>query len=353
MTATSTEYPASTFRYLSRADVVQAIESVDVLAVVADGLRAHATGRTVLPAEAYLGWRTQEGFAARCLAMPGALSTVDTSWYGLKVINGSLGNPARGIARSQGFTMLFDPETARPVVVMEAAYISALRTAAVTALAARRLGVAKQRALAMIGCGTLARVHANLLLDTVPTLREVALFDTEPARAERLAAALAGGAASPDVRIARDAEDCVRGADLVVPVTTTTEGYLAHHWLKPGALIVNVSLDDVLPEVVHRADLLVVDDWELVRADEHRLLGRMYRAGELLGPDSGEDATTPGVRRVDATLGEVLAGSARGRLADTDIVLCNPFGMAILDVTVAGRVFELASRDDIGHLLPV
>ncbi len=265
-----TEYPDADFRYLTRADVLAAIADLDVVEVVADGLRAHARGDTVLPPEAYLGWQASDGMAARCLAMPGAVRT-DAGWrHGLKVINGSLGNPGRGIARSQGLTMLFDAETARPTVLMEAAHISATRTAAVTVVAARSRGPAEPRVVGLTGCGTLARVHAHLLPDSLPSLSTMVLHDREPARAARPAETLADRA---DVVVADRAEDCVRDADVVVQVTTTTVGYLRHDWLKPGAVVVNVSLDDVLPDVVSRADLVVVDNWTLVRDDERRLLG--------------------------------------------------------------------------------
>ncbi|NEE17781.1 ornithine cyclodeaminase, partial [Streptomyces sp. SID7499] len=73
-------------------------------------------------------------------------------------------------------------------------------------------------------------------------------------------------------------------------------------------------LDDVLPDVVHRAGLLVVDDWGLIKADDRRLLGRMYRSGELLGPDeAAPPGPGPAPRAVDASLGEILSGRRPGR----------------------------------------
>ena len=88
------------------------------------------------------------------------------------------------------------------------------------------------------------------------------------------------------LEVAPSAEGAIRPAQLIVPVTTTTTGYIALDWLQPGAILVNVSLDDPLPEVALRADRLFVDDWPLVRADSRRLLGRMYRAGQIEGPDA-------------------------------------------------------------------
>ncbi|WKU02939.1 ornithine cyclodeaminase family protein [Micromonospora sp. HUAS LYJ1] len=354
----SDEHQGADFLYLTRADVAACCAQVDVVGAVQEALVAHTRGETLLPDEAYLGWPDSAGNSARCLAMPGGLRR-DGGWVvGLKTINGSLGNVGRGIPRSQGFTLLFDPDTARPTVLMEAAYVSALRTAAVTAVSARHLGRARVTSMALIGCGTLAKAHLALLPDACPDLAALTVFDTDPQRAELLAKAARGepNTAHLEIRVAADARECVREADLVVTTTTVTEGYLPFDWLRPGALVAHVSLDDVLPDVVAQADLVLVDDWSLVSHDHRRLLGRMYREGTLLAPDGGHH---PGcvpraqARRVDGSLGDVIVGDVPGRTRDTDIVLSNPFGMAVLDVAVAARVQDRALAVGLGRRLPV
>ncbi|OKH94389.1 ornithine cyclodeaminase family protein [Streptomyces uncialis] len=349
-------YPESSFRYLTRADVIEATRRIDIVDAVAEALVLHSEGRSVLPEEAYLGWTTSGGAAARCLAMPGALIKESGPVIGLKTINASVANPDRGIPRSQGFTLLLDVDTARPVALMEAAYISAMRTAAVTALAARHLAVEIPRTLALIGCGTLAQAHATLLLASVPTLGEVIAYDITPGRAESLLAFVAGlpGGERLALKAAAGPRECVADADLVVPVTTVTEGYIEPDWLKAGALIAHVSLDDLTQEAVSSADLVVVDDWGLVSDDPRRLLGRMHRAGSLLGPDGlPRPGVTPlpGARRVDASLADIVAGRHPGRRGQNDVIVSNPFGMSILDVAVADRVRAQAEARDIGSLL--
>lgn len=342
------------FLYLTRQDVVACCAAIDITATVAESLVAHAKGETLVPPEAYMGWETTDGHAARCLAMPGGIGRGGKRVLGLKVINASLGNPARGLPRSQGFTMLFDPQTSRPLAVMEAAYISASRTAAVTMLAARHLGPPGMSKLALIGCGTLARAHLVLLASELPGIEHVSLFDMETQRAQVLARAVQEDSACQHIKVtaAADVRECVQDADVVVPVTTTTEGYLSIQWLKPGAVIAHVSLDDVLPDVVEGAALVLVDDWDLVSQDDRRLLGRMYRDGRLLGPDGGcYPGTTPGkARQVDGTIGEVLLG-VKGRRKDSDIILSNPFGMSILDVALAADVHSAALAAQLGSWL--
>ncbi|MFE0021165.1 ornithine cyclodeaminase family protein [Amycolatopsis sp. NPDC059021] len=349
-------HPEHAFRYLTRADVIEAVHGVDIVETVAEAVVLHGEGRSILPEEAYLGWTTSDGAAARCLAMPGALTAGARPVIGLKTINASLANPGRGIPRAQGVILLLDPDTARPVAMMEAAYLSAMRTAGVTALAVRHLAAESPRTLALLGCGTLAKAHAWLLLDAVPTIDAIVVYDTTPGRAQVFREFVAGLPRGDRVTVkaADGPMECVSGADLVVPVTTVAEGYIEPEWLKPGALVAHVSLDDLTEAAVLAADLLVVDDWGLVRDDPRRLLGRMHRAGTLLGPDGEPRAGVtphPDARRVDASLGDVVTGRHPGRRSDTDIVVSNPFGMAVLDIAVADRVRAQAESAGIGSLL--
>jgi len=323
------DVPADTILYLSGRDLEHALEAIDPVEAVAAALTAHARGQTVLPAEAYLPW-THAGETLRSLSMPGVVERC----AGVKVINANPANPARGLPRASGLTILFEAETGRPLCVMEAQRISCLRTAAVTALATRLLGADQIERIALLGAGALARCHLQLLPNRLPDLREIRLYDLARARAAALAAS------TDDDRIAvyDSAEQTIRGAQLVVPVTTATSGYIRYDWLEPGALLVNVSLDDPLPEVVLRADKVFVDDWPLVAADERRLLGRMLRAGQICGPDD----VTGGRKAIDGELGQLLTDAVDGRARTSDIILVNPFGLAIEDIAVASRVHRRA-----------
>lgn len=322
-----------TILYLRKRDVARALEGVDVVEAVASALAAHARRETVLPAEAHLAWQ-HEDETLRSLSMPAVVDGCP----GVKIINANPANPARGLARASGLTLLFDAATGRPACILDASRISCLRTAAVTAVATDLLGARPIERLAVLGTGALARCHLELLSKRLPELRETRLYDVAASRANALAAAV------PGALVCESAEEAIRGAQLVVAVTTTTSGYIHHDWLQPGALLVNVSLDDALPEVVLRADKVFVDDWALVAADERRLLGRMLRAGDIRGPGS----TTAGPRQIDGSLGELLIGTREGRGRPDEIILVNPFGLAIEDIAVARRVHARAQMLGLG-----
>jgi ornithine cyclodeaminase len=335
--------------YLNRREVEQACAQIDPVAVVSCALALHSLGEAIVPDEAYLAWTNSLGEGARSLNMPGWLGGSDAV-AGTKIINGNPANSARGLPRASGLTLLFDPTTARVSCLLEAAYISSLRTASVTALSADLFRGPRVECLAVIGAGALAAAHLALLPARLPGLRQVRLFDLDRARAEALRRQHAGALAARDVclTLTDSAEQAIRPAQLIVPVTTTTTGYIPYRWLQPGAVLVNISLDDPLPEVALEAGRLFVDDWQLVKTDSRRLLGRLYREGLIDGPEA---TATGRARRVDGQIGEVVLGTRPGRSSSDEVILVNPFGLSIEDVALAAQVYATARRLGLGSYL--
>lgn len=344
-------------RYLCEREVRRACTEIDSVAVMREVFTLHGSGQTVLPDEAYLAWNNTCGENVRSLNMPGYVGG-KLRVAGTKIINGNIANPGRNLPRASGFTLLFDEISARPVCMMEGAFLSSLRTASVTLLAAQLLACESVRDVALIGAGVLAQAHLELLLRRsadFPGLRTLRLFDVDATRAAALLQRMAerGTERGITLQLAASAEEAIRPAQLIVPVTTTTVGYIPFAWLSPGALLVNISLDDPLPDVVLRADRVIVDDWNLVSNDSRRLLGRMYRAGQLLPPGSARGEAGAARRCVDAQLGEIVTGAKEGRANQDEIILVNPFGLAIEDIALAAYVYRFAVEHQLGTLLAV
>jgi ornithine cyclodeaminase len=331
--------------YLSSSDVLAACADVDPLQCVSEALLQHATGAAEVGVEGVIRWSPASGQSARTLNMPGLIRK--GAVVGTKIINANTGNPDRGLPRADGLTILFDPESARPLAILQGAYISALRTAAVSTVAARELGNSDPITLGVVGAGKIAQTHIELMAKHLKVGR-VLLSDRLPERAQALARRLRNDGFAPEIAVT-DVESSVRGGNVIVTATTVTRPYVPDDWITPGTLVINVSLDDIEERTYMRADSLYVDDWQLIIDDTKRLLGQLSRAGKITGP--GQSAPVGG-RCVTGTLGQLLTHACPGRQEEGQTIVVNPFGMAIEDLAVAHEVCAAAVSRGLGVPLP-
>jgi N-[(2S)-2-amino-2-carboxyethyl]-L-glutamate dehydrogenase len=337
-------------RLLTRSDVRECLDAVDVPGIVEDTLVRHARGQTLLPAEGYLSWVNSDRAYCRSLAMLGGVlvgggEPCAGDLYGVKLINAALTNPARGLERAGGCMFLFDPETARPRLMAEGGLLSALRTAGYTVISLRHLGPPSWDSLALVGTGTLARVHLDLIARHFPEVRQVFSYDSSDDASDAFAAWTRQNHPALRLHRAESAREAVSSAPVVITVTTASDGYISPEWLTGGAFIAHVSLDDLRPEVFISAKAIYVDDFDLVADNPRRVLGRLIEDGLIGSPES---TTAP---RITGSLGDVILGIAPASRPAGDIVVSNPFGMAILDVALLGAVETEAIRHDRGIML--
>jgi N-[(2S)-2-amino-2-carboxyethyl]-L-glutamate dehydrogenase len=328
--------------YLNSSDIAKVCAGIDPLRCVAEALRQHAEGTARVGDEGVLRWSPVEGQSARTLNMPGLLAA--PAVVGTKIINANTGNPDNGLPRADGLTLLFDPSTARPSAILQAAEISALRTAAVSTLAALHLQNGPPIALALLGAGKIAETHAILMAKHLE-IDSVLIYDRISERGQALAKKLRAMDSSFRRIVIAEAEYAVSKANVVVAATTTTTAYVPYDWIARGTTVINVSLDDIDADAYIKSDLLYVDDWQLITADTQRLLGRLAREGKVSGP--GDSAPANG-RSVTGTIGQLLAGSCPGRDNVEQTVLVNPFGMAIEDLALAQAVYIAAVSRGLG-----
>jgi N-[(2S)-2-amino-2-carboxyethyl]-L-glutamate dehydrogenase len=344
--------------YLSREDVSRACAELDIIGIVRAALSLHGEREVTLPDEAYLRWNVGDGKWARSLNMPCYLGGRYKT-PGTKIINRNMEPEGQRISRVSGVTLLFDQATGRVTCIMEASTISGLRTAAATAISAELFGRQPIRCLALIGAGTLADYHLSVLPARLTGLDQIALFDIQYRKAARLAGIHQRRLADMGIELSvvDSAEEAIRATELVVPVTTVTSGYIPYDWMRPGALLVNISLDDPLPEVALSSDRVFVDDWHLVAADDRRLLGRMIRQGLVTAPLDRQGIAPvrdgQSARAVTAELGQVINGQAMARGDDDEIILVNPFGMSIEDIAVGVHVYQTALLRGLGQTLAI
>jgi ornithine cyclodeaminase/alanine dehydrogenase-like protein (mu-crystallin family) len=335
----------ASFLFLSQEDVVAAggLDIAPTIDAVAEALRLHARGETVLPHKPTIRWSADldsEERDGRIMAMPGYVGgAFDVA--GMKWIPSVPSNPSRGLPRGIGLIVLTSRETGLPLAILDGTVVSAMRTAAVTGIACRLLAPPDAGVVGLLGAGAQARTQL-LALETELPLREVRVFDLAPDRAAAFCA-LEGDSERRrwfDLTPAATAEEACRGSAVVVPVTIAPEPYIVPEWLEPGSLLVSISSLDPTVDVIRRADVLVCDDWE-------------HEAGHAARPFAR--AVAEGVVPADGTgvveLGRILAGDQPGRTSDRQRVFVSPVGLAIEDVAAAHRVWSRARDLGIGTTL--
>jgi thiomorpholine-carboxylate dehydrogenase len=231
---------------------------------------------------------------------------------GVKLVAFHPGNAARGLPTHRGLVVLLRPETGEPLAVMDARPITAMRTAAASALATRALSWPDARVLAILGTGAQARAHAEALR-LVRDFREVRIWGRTPARARQLAEEI-GAVAMPS------AEAAVRGAQVVVTATAATEPVLHGAWLDPDAQVNAIGWSGPtgreLDDAVLQGAFLVADSREAVQ----------------------REAAGFGSVEIAAELGEVLAGTRSAPAGARSVF--RSVGLAAEDVAAAALVAE-------------
>lgn len=335
-------------RIIDRVTAQRCLSGLDPVELVEQIMRRHHAGATRLPAEGYLAWENDQGAYTRSVAMLGAITDRAEPAYGMKLINASVTNPALGMERAGGFTVLFDPQTARPVTLIEAGHISALRTAAYSVATVRRLGPENVDSVSILGCGTMARMHLGLMRRYYPGLSAVHAYDIAPQRAADLLTEVSR--AFPDLKLHQhlSARECVSASTVVFTLTTSDSPYIEPDWLRPGSFVAHVSLDDLTEAVFRAAEAVYIDDLDLVRDNPRRILGAAMRHGTVTPP-----GTSPagGSRAITGTFGQVLSGQCEALRPAAGFVVSNPFGMAILDVGIARVAATEAERLNLGTVI--
>ena len=252
--------------------------------------------------------------------------------YALKTVAVVPGNPSRGLDPHQGTVTLFDGETGQTLAVMNASPITAIRTAAASALATQLLAREDARELAIVGAGHQAKAHLPALL-AVRNFERVRIAG----RAVEHAQALAGE--HPQAEAVASPEEAVRDADVVVTVTSSAEPVVQREWLKDGAHVNAVGA--CFPHTRELDTATVAEASFFVDRRE----SAESEAGDYLIP-LAEGAIRPD--HIRAELGEVLIGAHPGRTSPDELTVFESLGIAVEDLYAAEYLARRARETGAG-----
>jgi alanine dehydrogenase len=209
-----------TLLYLSSAAIAEiGLGAGELIGAVERVFAAQAAGAARPGAKAVVPVATGHSFHA----MSGTMACEDLA--GMKFFGVVPDNPARGLPNVCSLVALSDIATGLPVCLMDGGWITGVRTAAMTAVAAKRLASPGSETAAFIGCGVQACAHAWLLREVLPELRRATVLGRSPARRDAFVRELQ--AAGWDVRLAADADDVLAGADIAVSTVPEHDGWTA------------------------------------------------------------------------------------------------------------------------------
>jgi ornithine cyclodeaminase/alanine dehydrogenase-like protein (mu-crystallin family) len=310
-------------RFIDREEVARRLTYEVCIPLVRDAMIAFSRGETRQTLRSLIPLAEGRMFGV----MPGAMGTHAT--FGAKLISVFPENASLGIQSHQGLVILFDPKTGTPVCVAHAGEITAIRTAAASAVATDALARKNSRRLAILGTGEQAATHARAIAK-VRNLESISIWGRSPERARAFANQMQPELSLP-IAVADSAKEAVASAEIICTVTSSAEPILNGAWVRPGTHLNLVGSGHAGPvevdnELVVRSRF-IADSREGVLNQGAEFL--RARAAGLIGDD-----------HIVAEIGQVLAGDIAGRRSDEEITVYKSLGHVVQDLASAWMLYS-------------
>jgi ornithine cyclodeaminase/alanine dehydrogenase-like protein (mu-crystallin family) len=308
--------------YLSQEDILDmGIPLKEIIPLVETGLKEHGLGQVENPPKPGIHAKSDSFIHA----MPAYYRKLGIG--GIKWVSGYPSNRELGLPQILGVMITNDMETGVPTSIMDCRWITAVRTAAVSAVTAKFCSSKGSTTLGVIGCGVQGRMTLGALKEIVPTLSKVKAYDINPEASKRYKADLEKET-GVDIIPVKSVEEAAKGSDIILTATQRLPNPLVkNEWFKPGALGMGLEASRAwYGDAILKADKFVTDSWEQT---EH-----FHEQGAF--PD--------GMPKLYAELGEIVAGKKKGRENKKERILAINIGLALEDVIVADYVYKKAEK---------
>lgn len=303
----------------------------ECIGAVERAFRAYGEGRAVPPA--VLSMHTEDGG----FHIKTGVLELHRSYFAAKVNGNFPENGSRfGLPTIQGVIVLCDARNGTPLAVMDSRDITALRTAAATAVAAKFLAREDSRTATICGCGNQGRIQLRALL-LVRHLQDVFAYDKDEEKALRFARELASDL-KISVRPTADLSAAVRQSDICVTCTPSRQPLLGPNDVSSGTFIAAVGADNPVKQELHPS-LMARSKVVCDILEQCAMMGDLHHA---------LDAGVVTQANVHAELGEVVAGRKQGRESEEEIIIFDSTGMALQDVAAAAVLYEKADKQGRG-----
>jgi ornithine cyclodeaminase len=318
---------------LDNRQIHELLPMTECIELMADALAALAREEVYQPLRTIV--RPPE--ARGLLGLMPAYRTGGQGAFGLKAICVFPENPATGKDAHQGAVMLFSRETGELLALMNASEITAIRTAAVSAVATRLLAREDAQQLGIIGAGVQARTHLEALA-AVRTIKHAWVAARNIEHAHQLAREMQPKVGFPIEPVGTN-KDAVRDADVIVTATSSLEPVINRDWIPPGAHINAIGTHSPNSREIDSATMAAA------RIFTDRRESALNEAGDYLLA-AKEGLITP--ESILGELGELLIGTKTGRTSATEITLFKSLGLAIEDVVSADYLYQNAKAQQTG-----
>jgi alanine dehydrogenase len=313
--------------WLSEADVRASLSMSELIDAMQAALSAYSGGKVNQPVRTVI--QAPGGVFA---SMPAFVA--EPPAMGAKLVTVFHENESKGLPSHLATILLLDPTTGATLAILDGRFITEVRTAAVSAVAARFLAREESHTLAIIGSGVQARSHLEAL-SLVRNFDEIRCWSPTASKRDRFVSESPGY----PLRAMETAEAAIRGADVIALATSSSTPVIQDAWVQPGACVISVgaclpSQREIDPALVARARLIVDSRASALKESGDILQG--IREGRFTEA------------HIAAELGAVVADPKLGRTCETEVIIFKSLGLAVEDVVAAGLAFRRACQSGKG-----